>query len=579
MNYEGLLELGEKELARQERYKHRIFCCTSTACLSAGAGLAHSTLKQSVDACKCDEHEAEVVQTGCMGLCNRGPLVRVESKGEDNILYGDVSPDIALQIVAKHVPLGVMDEDVEVDDFDAHITPHDIPHYRASLRRAQKKRGLERNIIPTDLPFFTKQVKVVLSETGHINPDKLEDYLAHGGYKALAHVLSQMSPEEVCNEIVASGLRGRGGAGFPTGLKWNFVRQEENEQKFVIVNGDEGDPGAYMDRTVMEDDPHRVLEGMIISAYAVGASYGYLYIRGEYPIAIKRIRNAILAARRRGILGRSVLDSEFSFNADIRIGAGAFVCGEETALIHSIEGKRGMPRIRPPYPSTSGLWEMPTVINNVETMANVPSIINNGADWYSNIGTEKSKGTKVFALAGQLRNTGLIEVPMGIKLHEIIYEIGGGVPGEREFKAAQTGGPSGGCISKEYLDTPVDYENLSELGSIMGSGGLVIIDDSTSMPDFARFFMDFCVDESCGKCIPCRVGTVQLRKLLDKIISGEGLPEDLEKLDNLCDLVKSTSLCGLGQSAPNPVISTLKYFRPEYEALLRSEMPIELETV
>ena len=579
MNYEGLLELGEKELARQVRYKHRIFCCTSTACLSAGAGLAHSTLKQSVDACKCDEHEAEVVQTGCMGLCNRGPLVRVESKGEDKILYGDVSPDIALQIVAKHVPLGVMDEDVEVDDFDTHITPHDIPHYRASLRRAQKKRGLERNIIPTDLPFFTKQVKVVLSETGHINPDKLEDYLAHGGYKALAHVLSQMSPEEVCNEIVASGLRGRGGAGFPTGLKWNFVRQEENEQKFVIVNGDEGDPGAYMDRTVMEDDPHRVLEGMIISAYAVGASYGYLYIRGEYPIAIKRIRNAILAARRRGILGRSVLDSEFSFNADIRIGAGAFVCGEETALIHSIEGKRGMPRIRPPYPSTSGLWEMPTVINNVETMANVPSIINNGADWYSNIGTEKSKGTKVFALAGQLRNTGLIEVPMGIKLHEIIYEIGGGVPGEREFKAAQTGGPSGGCISKEYLDTPVDYENLSELGSIMGSGGLVIIDDSTSMPDFARFFMDFCVDESCGKCIPCRVGTVQLRKLLDKIISGEGLPEDLEKLDNLCDLVKSTSLCGLGQSAPNPVISTLKYFRPEYEALLRSEMPIELETV
>jgi len=579
MNYKGLLELGEKELARQERYKRRIFCCTSTACLSAGAGLAHSTLRQSVDACKCDEHEAEVVQTGCMGLCNRGPLVRVESKEEDTILYGDVSPEIALQIVAKHVPLGVIDEDAEVDDFDTHITPHDIPHYRESLRRAQNRKGLERNIIPTDLPFFTKQVKVVLSQTGHINPDKLEDYLAHGGYKALAHVLIQMSPEEVCNEIVASGLRGRGGAGFPTGLKWNFVRQEENEQKFVIVNGDEGDPGAYMDRTVMEDDPHRVLEGMIISAYAVGASYGYLYIRGEYPIAIKRIRNAILAARRRGILGRSVLDSEFSFNADIRIGAGAFVCGEETALIHSIEGKRGMPRIRPPYPSTSGLWEAPTVINNVETMANVPSIINNGADWYSNIGTEKSKGTKVFALAGQLRNTGLIEVPMGIPLHEIIYDIGGGVPGEREFKAAQTGGPSGGCISKEYLDTPVDYENLSKLGSIMGSGGLVIIDDSTSMPDFARFFMDFCVDESCGKCIPCRVGTVQLRKLLDKIISGEGLPEDLEKLDNLCNLVKSTSLCGLGQSAPNPVISTLKYFRPEYEALLRSEMPIELETV
>jgi bidirectional [NiFe] hydrogenase diaphorase subunit len=576
MNYEGLQELAVKELARQEQFKRRIFCCTSTACLSARAGLTHTTLKQSVDACKCDEHEAEVVQTGCMGLCSRGPLVRVETKDEDSVLYGDVSPDTALQIVAQHVPLGTSEEDVEGDELDESVTPHDIPHYRASLRQAQTQKGLESHIIPADLPFFTKQVKVVLSETGQVNPDKLEDYLAHGGYKALAYVLSEMSPEDVCNEILESGLRGRGGAGFPTGMKWNFVRQEESEQKFVIVNGDEGDPGAYMDRTVMEDDPHRVLEGMIICAYAVGASYGYLYIRGEYPIAIQRIKRAILAARRRGILGRSVMDTEFSFNADIRIGAGAFVCGEETALIHSIEGKRGMPRMRPPYPSTSGLWEAPTVINNVETMANVPSIINNGADWYAKIGTEKSKGTKVFALAGQLRNTGLIEVPMGITLHEIVYEIGGGVPGDREFKAAQTGGPSGGCISKEYIDTPVDYENLSKLGSIMGSGGLVIIDDSIRMPDFARFFMDFCVDESCGKCIPCRVGTVQLRKLLDKIISGEGVPEDLEKMDKLCQLVKTTSLCGLGQSAPNPVISTLKYFRHEYEALFRTETAVEV---
>jgi bidirectional [NiFe] hydrogenase diaphorase subunit len=325
----------------------------------------------------------------------------------------------------------------------------------------------------------------------------------------------------------------------------------------------------------MEDDPHRVLEGMIICAYAVGASFGYLYIRGEYPIAIDRIRKAIRAARRRRILGSSVMGTNFSFNAEVRIGAGAFVCGEETALIHSVEGKRGMPRIRPPYPSKSGLWSAPTVINNVETMANVPSIINNGADWYASIGTEKSKGTKVFALAGHLRNTGLIEVPMGITLREIVFEIGGGVPGEHEFKAAQTGGPSGGCIPAEYLDSPVDYESLTKLGSIMGSGGLVIIDDSTSMPDFANFFMDFCVDESCGKCLPCRVGTVQILKLLDKLIAGEGKPEDLDKLEELCQLVKTTSLCGLGQSAPNPVLSTLKYFRNEYDSLVQTAQSVE----
>jgi len=325
-----------------------------------------------------------------------------------------------------------------------------------------------------------------------------------------------------------------------------------------------------MDRTVMEDDPHRVLEGMMICAYAVGASYGYLYIRGEYPIAIQRIRRAIQMAKRRGILGKSVMGTDFSFDADIRIGAGAFVCGEETALIHSVEGKRGMPRIRPPYPSTSGLWNLPTVINNVETMANIPSIINRGADWFAGIGTEKSKGTKVFALAGQLRNTGLIEVPMGITLREIVYEIGNGVPGDRQFKAAQTGGPSGGCIPSDYLDTPVNYENLNALGSIMGSGGLVIIDENTGMPDFARFFMDFCVDESCGKCVPCRVGTVQIRTMLDKVIHGEAVEEDLEEMERLCRMVKSASLCGLGQSAPNPVLSTLRYFRHEYEALVNA---------
>jgi bidirectional [NiFe] hydrogenase diaphorase subunit len=575
MNFNTLEKIGKKELDRQEKYLRRIFCCTSTACLSAGAGQVHSTLDQAVAACKCDEYEAEVVKTGCMGLCSSGPLVRVEEKEKDPLLYGNISPDLAQHIVSRHVPMGEMDEEAESEEPDSSATQHDILHYRANLRRARKKTDLEKNIISLDHPFFTKQVKVVLNETGHINPDKLEDYIAHGGYRALAHVLDNMAPEEICEEILESGLRGRGGAGFPTGMKWDFVRQESSAEKFVIVNGDEGDPGAYMDRTVMEDDPHRVLEGMIICAYAVGASYGYLYIRGEYPIAVDRIRKAIRSARQRKILGNSVMGTNFKFDADVRIGAGAFVCGEETALIHSVEGKRGMPRMRPPYPSKSGLWETPTVINNVETMANVPSIINNGAEWYASIGTEKSKGTKVFALAGHLRNTGLIEVPMGITLREIVFDIGGGIPGEKSFKAAQTGGPSGGCIPADYLDTPVDYESLTKLGSIMGSGGLVIIDDSTGMPDFANFFMDFCVDESCGKCLPCRVGTVQINKLLEKIIAGDGKPEDLKKLDTLCRLVKNTSLCGLGQSAPNPVLSTLKYFRNEYETLIQSNQTVE----
>ncbi len=575
MNFNTLEEIGHKERARQGKYKRRIFCCTSTACQSAGAGQVHTTLDQVVAACMCDEHEAEVVKTGCMGLCSSGPLVRVDEKEKDPVLYGNVSPDLALHIVSRHVPMGEIEAESDREEQDQSVTRHDILNYRASLTQARTQTELDKNIISLDLPFFTKQVKVVLNETGRINPDKLEDYVAHGGYKALAYVLDQMTPEDVCNEILQSGLRGRGGAGFPTGLKWNFVRQESADKKFVIVNGDEGDPGAFMDRTVMEDDPHRVLEGMIICAYAVGASYGYLYIRGEYPMAIDRIRSAIRAAKRRQILGNSVLGTNFSFKADVRIGAGAFVCGEETALIHSVEGKRGMPRMRPPYPSKSGLWNAPTVINNVETMANVPSIINNGAKWYTGIGTEKSKGTKVFALAGHLRNTGLIEVPMGITLREIVYDIGGGIPGGREFKAAQTGGPSGGCIPAEYLDTPVDYESLTKLGSIMGSGGLVIIDDSTNMPDFANYFMDFCVDESCGKCVPCRVGTIQIKKLLDKLIAGEGKPEDLEKLGNLCQLVKTTSLCGLGQSAPNPVLSTLKYFRNEYDTLVQPTQTLE----
>ncbi len=553
-----LNDLAEKEKARQAKYQRRIYCCTSTACLSAGAGQTFSALEDAVKACSSRDDDVEVVKTGCMGLCSKGPLVRVEGRREPPVLYGEVTPSVASEIVARHAP-SFEDELPENAYAELDFTEHHA-HMRGPL--------LARHAVSLQMPFFTSQKKVVLENMGSLDPERIEDYAAHGGYQALARVVLEMTPEQVCEEVLSSGLRGRGGAGFPTGLKWNMMRLEQSPRKYVIVNGDEGDPGAYMDRAVMEDDPHRVLEGMIICAYAVGASHGYLYIRGEYPNAIARMEKAIRLAKRHGILGKSVLGSPFQFNADIRVGAGAFVCGEETALIHSIEGKRGTPRMRPPYPTTSGLWDAPTVINNVETMANIPDILHRGAEWFSSIGTEKSKGTKVFALAGQLNNSGLIEVPMGITLREIVFEIGDGIPAGRDFKAVQTGGPSGGCIPSEYLDTPVDYESLRQLGSIMGSGGLVVIDDSTRMTDFARFFIDFCVDESCGKCLPCRVGTVQIRSLLDKIIAGKGSSADLAQLEKLCRLVKRTSLCGLGQSAPNPVLSTLQYFREEYEGLL-----------
>lgn len=529
--------LAETEKERQARQHHRIFCCKSTACVSGGAEEIIKTLTKTAKAAKEPDVEVDIVPTGCMGLCSRGPLIRVESQDEEPTLYADVNPEIAAKITTKH------------------------------LVKAEAN-GTEFETLSLDAPFFTKQERVVLATSGDINPEKIADYLTNGGYQALAHVLETMTPQEVCDEIFKSGLRGRGGAGFPTGLKWNFTRQEEAEQKYVIVNGDEGDPGAYMDRTVMEADPHRVLEGMAICAYAVGATKGYLYIRGEYPIAIRRINKAIRGAKKYGILGDSILGTDFSFEPKVRIGAGAFVCGEETALIHSVEVTRGIPRMRPPYPSKSGLWDSPTVINNVETFTNVPMIITKGADWFASIGTEKSKGTKVFALTGQLNMTGLIEVPMGITLREIVYEIGDGIPNGRSFKAAQTGGPSGGCIPVEHIDTPVDFESLAKLNSIMGSGGLVIIDDTTNMVDFAHFFMDFCVDESCGKCLPCRVGTLQIRKMLEKVIEGRAVPEDLDKLRKLCNTVKSTSLCGLGQSAPNPVLSTLDFFKYEFDALI-----------
>jgi bidirectional [NiFe] hydrogenase diaphorase subunit len=422
-----------------------------------------------------------------------------------------------------------------------------------------------------DNPFFTQQTSIVLANSGVVDPERIESYIAVDGYEALHHALSEMTPKETVEAMVQSGLRGRGGAGFPTGLKWGTVAKSPGAKKYVICNADEGDPGAFMDRSVLESDPHSVLEGMAIAAYAVGADQGYIYVRAEYPLAISRLVLAIKQAKQLGLLGSGVFESPFNFTIDIRIGAGAFVCGEETALMASVEGKRGTPRPRPPFPAASGLWGCPTLINNVETFANVPTIIRKGAAWFAGIGTEKSKGTKVFALAGKIRNTGLIEVPMGTPLRRIVEDIGGGAPDGGTIKAMQTGGPSGGCIPAQHLDTPVDYESLTKLGSIMGSGGMIVMDQGTNMVDVARFFMEFCMDESCGKCVPCRAGTVQMHHLLSKIIERKATARDLTKLEELCDMVRNTSLCGLGQTAPNPVMSTLRFFRNEYEELLQPD--------
>jgi bidirectional [NiFe] hydrogenase diaphorase subunit len=495
-------------------------------------------LQKIIDADALDA-DVETVSTGCMGPCSRGPLVIVQMEGKDDVVYERVAPDQAQKILDKHV-------------------------------LSATNSAFEEHILPLDWPFFTKQTKIVLANCDLMDPERLEDYVARGGYSALAHAVREMTPEEVCEQITRSGLRGRGGAGYPTGLKWHLVRKAPGEKKFVVANGDEGDPGAYMDRTLMESDPHRVLEGMAIAGYAVGAEQGYIYVRGEYPVAASRLERAIRVAERRGLLGSRVLLSNFNFRIDLRIGAGAFVCGEETALMTSIMGRRGQPVPRPPYPAQHGLWGYPTLINNVETFGSITPIISQGAEWFANIGTEKSKGTKIFALAGKIKNTGLIEVPMGISLREIVYDIGGGIPNQGTFKAAQTGGPSGGCIPVQFLDTPIDYDSLQTLGSIMGSGGLIIMDGQSCMPDVARFFIEFCMDESCGKCVPCRVGTAQMYQLLKNITNGSGRMADLSSLEELCTMVKETSLCGLGQSAPNPVLSTIRYFRDEYETHIKN---------
>jgi bidirectional [NiFe] hydrogenase diaphorase subunit len=524
MTHEELDEIGRKERETQSAFQQCVRVCVAAGCLSCQSDKVQEALaKQGA------EHDGgaqyQIKGVGCMGLCSEGPLVST-SAGH---LYQHVSPADAGEIV----------ESLEA-------------------------RPVSRLLCPTNVPFFERQRKIVLENSGLIDPERVEEYIARDGYRALTRALTEMSPPQVIAEITTSGLRGRGGAGYPTGLKWSTVAKAVGTQKFVVCNADEGDPGAFMDRSVLESDPHRVLEGMLIGAYAVGASEGYIYVRAEYPLAIKRLKTAIRQAERLGLLGANICGTGFSLHIELRLGAGAFVCGEETALIASIEGKRGTPRPRPPYPAMEGLLDEPTLINNVETYANVPPILRNGGDWYAQIGTEKSRGTKVFALAGRVRNTGLVEVPMGITLREMVFDIGGGIPDGKEFKAVQTGGPSGGCLPTETLDMPVEYESLAKAGSIMGSGGMIVMDEGSCMVDVAKYFMDFCMTESCGKCVPCRVGTYQMHRILSAVTDLSATEQDMKTLEELCDLVKHTSLCGLGQSAPNPVLSTLRYFLTEY---------------
>jgi bidirectional [NiFe] hydrogenase diaphorase subunit len=526
MTPEELRAIAQNRRIAAQEAKYRLNVCLAAGCQSCHGDTVFKALKKEVETRKLEG--VEVRGVGCLGLCAEGPLVQVEP---DGLLYQRVKAEDASELI-----------------------------------ESLYTKPLARLACPTNVPFFTAQKPIVLENSGRIDPENLEDYLAADGYEGMVKALTEMTPAEVIAQITASGLRGRGGGGFPTGLKWSTVAKSQGPRKYIVCNGDEGDPGAFMDRSVLESDPHRILEGMIIAGYAVGASHGYAYIRAEYPLAVKRIQGAIKQALKAGLLGDGICGTNFSFNIEIRLGAGAFVCGEETALIASIEGKRGQPRPRPPFPAESGLWGCPTLINNVETFANIAPILRNGGAWYAGIGTEKSKGTKVFALAGRVNNTGLIEVPMGISLRDIIFKIGGGIPDGKKFKAVQTGGPSGGCIPEQFLDMPVDYDSLMKVGSIMGSGGMIVMDETSCMVDVAKYFMEFCKSESCGKCIPCRAGTDQMHALLAKICSGEATLADLELLERLCDVVKHTSLCGLGQTAPNPVLSTLKYFRHEYMA-------------
>lgn len=529
-------ELGLRVNIKADTREKHILVCRGTGCTSSKSPEIIENFRKIID--EKGIQNVRVIQTGCFGLCAKGPIVIIRP---EDTFYAMVTPDDCREIIEKHIEKGEIVERLLCKDVD-----------NTMVNRLD------------ELNFYKKQKRIALKNCGIIDPEQIDEYIAFDGYKALEQVLTSMSPDEVINEVTESGLRGRGGAGFPTGKKWLFTKQAEGDQKYVVCNADEGDPGAFMDRSILEGDPHSVLEAMEIAGYSVGADKGYIYVRAEYPIAVQRLQVAIDQAREYGLLGKNIFGTDFSFDIEIRLGAGAFVCGEETALLESIEGRRGQPRVKPPYPANSGLWGKPTLINNVETYANITRIILNGAKWYASIGTEKSKGTKVFALGGNVNNIGLVEVPMGTTLREIVFDIGGGIPNGREFKAAQTGGPSGGCIPKEHLDTPIDYESLSNIGSMMGSGGLIVMDDSKCMVNIAKFYLDFTVSESCGKCTPCRIGTKRMLEILDRMCEGKADEDDLYKLEKLALNIKKSAICGLGQTAPNPVLSTLKYFRDEY---------------
>ena len=523
-------------IAADTREKH-ILVCHGTGCTSSKSPKIIENFRRILE--EKNIENVRVIQTGCFGLCAKGPIVIIRP---EDVFYAMVKPEDCEEIIEKHIQNGELVERLLCRDIDNSVV---------------KKLD--------ELTFYKKQKRIALQNCGVIDPENIDEYIAFDGYKALEKCLFEMSQDDVINEITNSGLRGRGGAGFPTGKKWLFTKMAEGDQKYVACNADEGDPGAFMDRSILEGDPHNVIEAMMIAGYAIGADKGYIYVRAEYPIAVKRFQKAIDQAREYGILGENIWGTGFNFDLEIRLGAGAFVCGEETALLESIEGRRGQPRLKPPFPANAGLFQKPTLINNVETYANITKIILNGAEWYNGIGTETSKGTKVFALGGNVMNIGLVEVPMGVTLREIVYDIGGGIPNGRKFKAAQTGGPSGGCIPEEHLDTPIDYESLKAIGSMMGSGGLIVMDDSKCMVNLAKFYLGFTVDESCGKCTPCRIGTKRLLEMLERITDGKGEEGDIEKIETLCRNIQTASVCGLGQTAPNPVLSTLKYFRNEYE--------------
>ena len=529
-------------LKANTREKH-ILVCHGTGCTSSKSPKIIENFRKIID--EKGIKNVRVIQTGCFGLCAKGPIVIIRP---EDTFYAMVKPEDCEEIINTHILEGKTVERLLCKDIDNSI-----------VQRLD------------ELTFYKKQERIALKNCGIIDPENIDEYIAFDGYKALEKVLFEMSQDDVINEVTESGLRGRGGAVFPTGKKWYFTKIAEGDQKYVVCNADEGDPGAFMDRSILEGDPHSVIEAMMIAGYAVGANKGYIYVRAEYPIAVHRFQTAINQAKEYGILGKNIFGTDFSFDLEIRLGAGAFVCGEETALLESIEGRSGRPRLKPPFPANCGLWQKPTLINNVETYANITKIILNGAKWYSSIGTEKSKGTKVFALGGNVVNVGLVEVPMGTTLREIVFDIGGGIPGGHEFKAAQTGGPSGGCIPAEHLDTPIDYESLSQIGSMMGSGGLIVMDDTKCMVNLAKFYLGFTVDESCGKCTPCRIGTKRMLEILERITEGNGETEDLEKLERLAKTIQKASVCGLGQTAPNPVLSTMKYFRDEYIAHIRDK--------